>query len=154
MKALSLWQPWATLIAIGAKQWETRSWNTQYRGDVLIHASKNESALDVCSQSPFCAALVAAGYPNARRDLPRGKALCVAELVAVLTTEEVRGSISTMERDFGNYANGRYAWKFENIRRLIHPFDLRGQQGLWELDEAALILVQAQLAAKETVKHG
>lgn len=40
MKCLSLWQPWATLIAIGAKQVETRSWRTRYRGPIAIHAAK------------------------------------------------------------------------------------------------------------------
>lgn len=42
MKALSLWQPWATLIANGAKQIETRSWSTSYRGPILIHAAKRK----------------------------------------------------------------------------------------------------------------
>ena len=40
MKALSITQPWATLIAIGAKTIETRSWSTLYRGDLAIHAAK------------------------------------------------------------------------------------------------------------------
>lgn len=41
MKALSLWQPWATLIAIGAKQWETRGWRTAYRGPLAICSTVN-----------------------------------------------------------------------------------------------------------------
>ena len=40
MKALTLWQPWASLIAVGAKTIETRSWSTAYRGPLLIHAAK------------------------------------------------------------------------------------------------------------------
>lgn len=40
MKALSLTQPWATLVATGAKQIETRSWSTKYRGPLYIHAAK------------------------------------------------------------------------------------------------------------------
>jgi len=39
MKAISLWQPWASLIAVGAKTFETRSWNTKYRGPIAIHAA-------------------------------------------------------------------------------------------------------------------
>ncbi len=38
MKALSLWQPWASLIALGVKTIETRSWATNYRGPLAIHA--------------------------------------------------------------------------------------------------------------------
>ena len=40
MKALSVTQPWATLIATGQKQIETRSWGTRYRGPLYIHAAK------------------------------------------------------------------------------------------------------------------
>jgi hypothetical protein len=39
MKALSLWQPWATLVALGVKKLETRSWSTTYRGPLAIHAT-------------------------------------------------------------------------------------------------------------------
>jgi activating signal cointegrator 1 len=39
MKAISIWQPWASLIAIGAKKYETRSWETSYRGPIAIHAA-------------------------------------------------------------------------------------------------------------------
>lgn len=39
MKALTIWQPWATAIAIGAKRIETRSWETHYRGPIAIHAA-------------------------------------------------------------------------------------------------------------------
>ena len=40
MKALTLTQPWASLVAIGAKRIETRSWSTPYRGLLAIHAAK------------------------------------------------------------------------------------------------------------------
>jgi len=40
MKVLTLTQPWATLVAIGAKRLETRSWSTGYRGPLAIHAAK------------------------------------------------------------------------------------------------------------------
>ncbi len=39
MKALTVMQPWATLVALGAKRIETRSWSTSYRGPLAIHAS-------------------------------------------------------------------------------------------------------------------
>ena len=40
MKLISLWEPWATLLATGQKRIETRSWSTDYRGPVAIHAFK------------------------------------------------------------------------------------------------------------------
>lgn len=43
MKAISLLQPWASLVVMGAKKIETRSWNTKYRGELLIHASAGKT---------------------------------------------------------------------------------------------------------------
>lgn len=40
-RAITLHQPWATLIALGYKTIETRSWSTRYRGPLLIHAAKS-----------------------------------------------------------------------------------------------------------------
>lgn len=40
MKTLSLWQPWASLVALGIKTIETRSWSTKYRGPLAIHAAR------------------------------------------------------------------------------------------------------------------
>lgn len=40
MKAITIWQPWASLLAHGMKQYETRSWATKYRGPIAIHAAK------------------------------------------------------------------------------------------------------------------
>ena len=40
MKVLTIKQPWATLIMQGNKSYEFRSWQTKYRGDLLIHAGK------------------------------------------------------------------------------------------------------------------
>ena len=40
MKALTIIQPWATLIASGHKVNETRSWKTNYRGEILIHEER------------------------------------------------------------------------------------------------------------------
>jgi hypothetical protein len=40
MKAISLWQTWATPVAIGAKRFETRDWSTKHRGPIAIYAAK------------------------------------------------------------------------------------------------------------------
>ena len=42
MRAISLWQPWASAIAVGAKRVETRHWSTPYRGPLAIHAAKRK----------------------------------------------------------------------------------------------------------------
>lgn len=46
MKALTLWQPWASLVALGVKTIETRSWSTGYRGPLAIHAASTNAGFD------------------------------------------------------------------------------------------------------------
>src|SRR4051794_36148441 len=46
MKCLSIRQPWAFFVCVGVKSIENRSWNTQYRGEVAIHAGSNAKAVD------------------------------------------------------------------------------------------------------------
>lgn len=106
MKALSLWQPWATLIAIGAKRIETRHWSTSYRGPIAIHAAKlwNGGLKLTVNEQPFRDALSGAGIRYAASErrhwyhvaafnyaggLPFGAIVAVADLVDVLPTERI-----------------------------------------------------------------
>ena len=63
MKALSLLQPWASLVAIGAKLYETRTWRTPHRGEIAIHASRTmgKDARRLLTEEPFLEVLVSAG---------------------------------------------------------------------------------------------
>ncbi len=92
MKALTLTQPWATLIAIGAKRIETRSWWTSYRGPLAIHAGKNLAPVggrigltDLCGREPFKGALDLLWQPSgtfwAPESLPLGYIVAIADLV-------------------------------------------------------------------------
>lgn len=88
MKALTLSQPWASLVAIGAKRIETRSWGTNYRGPLAIHAAKNFSdiARQLCYTEPFASALIDVEgvlYSNSD-ELPTGVVVAVVELTDVL----------------------------------------------------------------------
>lgn len=90
MKAISLTQPWASLVSIGAKQIETRSWKTPYRGTLVIHAAKGfpSDARILCAlQEPFRSVLMKAGFnvtgPNKSNFLPLGAIIAVCELTAV-----------------------------------------------------------------------
>ena len=53
IKAITLLQPYAALVAIGAKTIETRSWYTPYRGPLAIHAGKGRDFLYLCQSEPF-----------------------------------------------------------------------------------------------------
>lgn len=148
IRGLSLWQPWASLI--GAGKWiETRSWGTDYRGPVLIQAAKRfgQDERWQSTQEPFNTALYHAGYRKLG-DLPLGAFVGVADLIACERMTEAAiperlaqqcatkqpGWNAEWERAFGNYASGRYAWLFANVRRLATPIPARGFQGLWTCD--------------------
>jgi activating signal cointegrator 1 len=66
VKALTMTQPWATLVAIGANVIETRDWPTKHRGPFAIHAAKGfpPDARALCRTRPFRDALAAGGYES------------------------------------------------------------------------------------------
>jgi activating signal cointegrator 1 len=92
VRAVTLWQPWASLIALGAKAIETRGWSTSYRGPLLIHASSRVAGRrgSRVAVGPFEVERDAAGYLLRGESLawpyrlPLGEAVAVAELVDVL----------------------------------------------------------------------
>jgi len=152
MKCISLWQPWATLVAIGAKQYETRHWSTGYRGLIAIHAAKkwDRELYAMCLGAPFGRCLAGGGYADPK-ELPFGAIVAVARLTRIYRTENIIYQISDQERAFGDYSPGRYAWQLEKIAR-IDPLPFRGQQGLWELglDDMALIGERLLTSVKES----
>lgn len=137
MRCISLWQPWASLIAVGAKKIETRSWATSYRGPLLIHASKNRNrdALYLCSEQPFCAELLRGGI-RSMSDLPFGAIVCRCELVDCVNTDDMNALdyLMAIERSFGDFSHGRFAWKLDNIVQL-KPIPYTGRQGLFEVPD-------------------
>jgi hypothetical protein len=136
MKALSLIQPYATLVLTGAKRYETRSWQTSHRGLLAIHASKTVplEIQAVCLEEPFASALRAAGYESAV-DLPRGVVLGTVELVAVIAVAALDlEQLSPQERAFGDYGPGRYAWKLTNPYLFDAPRQCIGRPGIFDFN--------------------
>ena len=133
MKALTLTQPWATLVALGHKQVETRSWRTSYRGPLAIHAAKGFPA----SARQFAEEERAIGRIPAR--LPRGAVVCTVDLVDCQPTEWLTGEqrVSALERHLGDYRSGRWAWLFDpaSLHVLGVPVPAKGALGLWEWRE-------------------
>lgn len=134
MKTLTLWQPWATLIAIDAKHYETRSWPTKYRGPLAIHASLHDMECDVVKINSFYREAFERAGIESVKDLPFGKVLCIVDLTDCIRTETVL-MLSQAEAAFGDYSPCRFAWKLENLRVLPEPIPARGKQGLWEWNE-------------------
>lgn len=145
MKALSLIQPWATLVAIGAKRIETRAWATDYRGPLAIHASKWLTSrgcainadvaayLALCFEEPFRTALTQGGIEHVR-ELPSGAIVATARLVDVRSTDAF--DVDDYERAFGDYRPRRFAWLLADVVALPAPIAHRGFPGLWDFDDA------------------
>lgn len=155
MKAITIYQPWASLIACGAKKYETRSWATNYRGKIAIHAGKTLwGSLENMPTMPdiIWTAMKSALFPiQYFEELPLGAIIATAELVGCheiiisrhrighpfiprrdFDGEPIREWIEDNEFLFGDWAAGRYAWEFANITPLDAPIPVKGKQRLWE----------------------
>lgn len=147
MKALTDWEPWATLIIIGQKGVETRSRPIRYRGPIAIHAAARISAparIWTAATSEIAEAL-----PCPIEELPTGAVLGTVDvigcgrvyedhpagkwaLIVIPNRNEIENiTISGDEYAFGDYRPGRYAWVLSNPRPFRVPIAAKGRQGLW-----------------------
>ena len=143
LMALTLYQPWATLIALGAKRIETRAWSCPEAcldRWIAIHAStRGRSAANLhrlLDREPFRSVLAAhdiTAGTETDATLPRGAVVALAHLVACVPTERVRWRLTASERAFGDYRPGRFAWSFDQVVRLSRPVRVRGARWLWTL---------------------
>jgi hypothetical protein len=150
MKALSLTQPWATLVVIGAKLVETRSWSTKYTGTVAIHAAKKftRDDKDYCTTRVFGDPLREAGYPSAEW-LPTGAIIGTATIRGCRFTQDVEHQLSEQEQAFGNYDPGRFAWFLSDARR-FPPIPCKGALGLWDVPHAIYEQIETIINADNT----
>lgn len=126
MKALTISQPFASLIASGEKWVENRSWETLYRGPLAIHAGKGTQYLDKKQLAEY----------------PHGCVVAAATLVACVRLQEmsdrpagerIRGSRRTvLDLIQHEHAEGPFCWVLEDVRVLDEPVPYRGSQGLWD----------------------
>lgn len=143
IKAITLHQPWAAFIAAGHKLYETRSWSTNYRGLIAIHAGKTIAAY---FRNEFMLT------PEQWGQLPEmalGAVVAIARLVDVTPTEGL--DVSPLERSMGNFQPGRYAWKLELVKVFDKPIPVKGKQGLWDWDGWDGVIDENQAPKSTTV---
>jgi hypothetical protein len=133
---------------MGEKHIETRCWSTKYRGELAIHSAARlpPKWLGASSRTdPFRDEL--ADVFSVRRDrddrtgkhvdevlksLPYGKVLCIVRLVEIEETSAMlREIVSARELLFGNYEDGRYAWRLEMLLPMKFPIAAKGNRMLW-----------------------
>lgn len=138
MKALPLWQPWATLVAIGAKRVETRHWKAPaflVGQRIAIHATKTRREMWICLEEPFARRLGDA-------DMWFGAVIATAVLDrCTLMTAESVAALQEADPDefaFGLYEPGRFAWVLRDVESVDPPVPFRGSQGVFEVPDALL----------------
>lgn len=175
MKALSLTEPWGTLVVTGEKKIETRSWKTAYRGLIAIHAAKNFPpwAKETIGVS-FFKVLEKYGIFSPA-DFTLGAIIGKVEMNACLSTDgaylnfsasnvEIENGVltkgefssvnyqkplpGTAENAFGDYSANRFMWFFENARRLKNPIPCKGALSLWEVPRE----IEAELLKEENFR--
>lgn len=127
MKALTLLQPWAQLMADGRKQYETRSWYPwqMKRGDLLAITS---SARMGAADKDFAEAV-----DYSLRDLPLGKVVAVVRFLEAHKTDHT--TVSDEERCYGDYTPGRFTWRTDEVFKLPEPIPVKGALGVWTLPD-------------------
>lgn len=129
MKALTVREPYASLIALGMKHFETRSWQTKYRGDLAIHASVKEHAR--CAE-------VCRAFDLSRDSLRQGEVVAVVSLEDCIPVEVLRPQLDEREILAGDFSPGRFGWKLGHVRSVAPGRRARGSLGLWTIDDSML----------------
>lgn len=144
MRAITIRQPWASLLVLGYKQFETRSWKTSYRGPIAIHAGlmpvrRTLGALAAQgSEGRETVALIERllEQHGGVDHVPTGAIIGTANLERcnAVTVEFVAG-LSMQEFNLGDFTPDRYAWEFSGMSQIIRPIPAAGRQGLWNWAE-------------------
>lgn len=131
MKALTVYQPWASAIALGHKRFETRSWRPPAHligQEIAIHAA-SKWTLDLVRKmhTPAFSRVL----HESRGHLPRGAVLCTARILRVESTNAF-WPLSGSELALGDYSANRFAWELRVTEVFDHPIPCKGAQRLWE----------------------
>ena len=125
MKALTIKEPWASLIIEGYKKYEFRSWKTNYRGKILIHAGKDLEKENLIR------------FKDYNIDIKPGMIIGEATLVdCIKVTEEFQNELIKIDKTVYGKSNHRedYAWKLEEVKKYKTPIEAKGQLGLWNYE--------------------
>jgi len=124
MKVLTIKQPWATLIMQGYKRFEFRSWQTKYRGDLLIHAGKGIDKEAIKRLEKYLP-----------KELLTGKILGKVTLVdCIKMSPEFKERLLKENKDI--YAKSsfqeNYGWQMDNVQVFKEPIETKAHLSLWE----------------------
>lgn len=124
MKVLTIKQPWATLIMQGDKRFEFRSWQTKYRGDLLIHAGKSVDKEALNRLSKYLP-----------KEIPTGKILGKVKLVdCIKMSPEFKNILLKENKDIYTKSSFKenYGWQLTDVEIFEKPIEAKGQLSLWD----------------------
>ena len=130
MKALSIKEPFASLVSLGIKKIETRSWKTNYRGEIYIHASLTKNKIDNERKEKLLKLL-----PDNYK-FKEGKIICKCILKdCVYMDHEFIENIKKDKTEYlcGHYEVGRYAWILSDVK-IIDNIKIKGKLGIWNFE--------------------
>lgn len=131
MKVLTIREPFVSLIKEEIKHIETRSWKTNYRGEIYIHTSKsivnskklrNPSVLTLLKDKDFKYRMI----------------VLKCNLVdCVYMDDKFINNIKNDKNEYlcGRYEIGRYAWVLSDIEVLDKPISVKGKLGIWNYND-------------------
>lgn len=123
MKVITIKQPWASLIASGIKEYEFRSWKTNYRGKLLIHAG--------CGVDKEIS-----NFKELNLEYPKKRIVALVELVDCLKLDDNLNKKIINENNiaYGKKYREGYAWKIKLIKKIDSDKEINGKLGLWNID--------------------
>ena len=133
MKVLSIKEPFASLVALGIKKIETRSWKTNYRGEIYIHASLTKNVIKDKKREEKLLSMIPDNY-----EFKQGNIISKAYLKdCIYMDEEFINNIKKDKIEYlcGHYEIGRYAWVLEDIELLNEEISAKGKLGIWNFSQ-------------------
>lgn len=135
MKAITLWQPWASLWCSPAKVHETRGWYTAYRGWLLVHAAKRK--LDDLAADELDEIMDTYYGQHWGLEIPFGALVGMVNVVECVRTDQFPASYDdTEDGKCGDFYPGRYAWRRGEFRRFAKPIPYKGAQGFFDVPDS------------------
>lgn len=141
MKALTICQPYAHLIIQGRKTCENRTWPTNYRGLIYIHAGKSRQWMDEEDGVDL--------ESGVRVDaMAFGAVVGIARLVACINIESklLPEWVSKMTEEQRHHVNGPWCWMLQNVQP-VGPWPWKGAQGLFDINDDELDAIATRLIA-------
>jgi hypothetical protein len=137
MKAVTLIQPVATLVVLGACRLEVRAWRTSHRGRVAVYASRAfpREARELCSREPVRSALRAGLGHDDWRLLPLGALLGTVELIQCARAADIEPRPLGAGPDTEEFRPGEWAWVLDNPEPLPEPIPYRGRLGIFDVPD-------------------